>query len=304
MVFDSLVPVFALIIMGMALKHWHLTTTEFLNTADRLVYYIFFPALLFWKIGGSRADETLNAPFYLATALAVILVYLASLAYIRWRVPDFQAGSFSQSCYRFNTYIGMAIIINAFGEEGAQQFGLLIGFFIPIHNILAVATLTWYAGENPGGRKRMVQTLRAMLSNPLIIACVAGLIYARTIGSFPVSVNNALGLMTGMTLPLALLSVGGGLSLTGIREFWQLSLVSAGFKLVALPLCGGFLLHWAGVSTLEFIIGMIFFTLPISPATYVLSSQMNSDTRLASAAIVISTALSVIPLATVLTLWG
>jgi predicted permease len=38
--------------------------------------------------------------------------------------------------------------------------------------------------------------------------------------------------------------------------------------------------------------GMIFFCLPTSTAIYVLSSQLNSDTELASAAIVVSTLLS------------
>ena len=60
MVLNSLFPVFTLIAMGMALKHWQLTTTEFLKTADRLVYFIFFPALLFWKIGGSPPSPTAN----------------------------------------------------------------------------------------------------------------------------------------------------------------------------------------------------------------------------------------------------
>ena len=53
MVLKSLFPVFALIALGMVLKRWRLTTADFLKTSDRLVYFIFFPALLFWKIGGS-----------------------------------------------------------------------------------------------------------------------------------------------------------------------------------------------------------------------------------------------------------
>jgi hypothetical protein len=59
-----------------------------------------------------------------------------------------------------------------------------------------------------------------------------------------------------------------------------------------------------GIGGLDLQIGMIYFTLPVSPGTYVLSSQMNSDTRLASTTIVLSTALSIIPLAVVLTLFG
>jgi predicted permease len=305
MVLDSLFPVFALITLGTALKHWRLTTTAFLQTADRLVYYIFFPTLLFWKIGGgSPGSAGLNGPFFLAAILAVVLIHLLSLVYIRWQLTDFQAGAFSQGCHRFNTYIGMAIAITAFGEAGARQFGLLIGVMIPINNILAVATLTWYARGKASGAARIGQTVRAMASNPLIIACAAGLIYSRTVGGFPVFIDNALGLMAAITLPLALLSIGGALTLAGLREYRKPLLVGAGLKLVALPLVGGALLLWAGVGGLEFKVGMVFFALPISPATYVLSAQLHSDSRLAAAAIVTTTALSVFSLAIILTLVG
>jgi predicted permease len=47
---------------------------------------------------------------------------------------------------------------------------------------------------------------------------------------------------------------------------------------------------------------MIFFTLPASTAIYVLSSQLNSDTELASSSIVISTLLSFFPLSVALLL--
>ena len=108
MVLNSLFPVFAIVAMGMAFKHWRLTSAEFLKTADRLVYFFFFPALLFWKIGGTPPSPATSGHFYLAAALAVVIIYLVSLGYICWRVPAYQAGTFSQSCYRFNTYIGMA----------------------------------------------------------------------------------------------------------------------------------------------------------------------------------------------------
>ncbi|MBL0712277.1 MAG: AEC family transporter [Desulfosarcina sp.] len=304
MVLNSLFPVFALIAIGMVFKHWQLTTTDFLKTADRLVYFIFFPALLFWKIGGSPPSPTASGHFYLAAALAVLLIYLVSLAYICWRVPAFQAGTFSQSCYRFNTYIGMAIVINALGEEGVRQFGILIGFLIPTINVLAVSTLTWYSGRHTTGAKRIRQAIRAMMSNPLIIACVTGLIYSRAVGRFPVFIHNALGLMAAITLPLALLSIGGTLTLTGLRKHWGQSLVGAVFKLVVLPLTGWTLFLLMGVGGLDLKIGMIYLALPTSPAIYVLSSQLNSDTQLASAAIVLSTALSFISLTIVLTVFG
>ena len=78
----------------------------------------------------------------------MVVFALSALCIRAFKIPDFQAGTFSQSCYRFNTYIGMAVIINAFGEEGVGIFGILIGIMIPVINLFAVSTLIWYSGKN------------------------------------------------------------------------------------------------------------------------------------------------------------
>ena len=72
----------------------------------------------------------------------------------------------------------------------------------------------------------------------------------------------------------------------------QLSTVAAVIKLLLLPVAGYVLLRVFHVSGVPFQVGMIYFTLPASASIYVLSAQLNSDTELASAAIVLSTTLS------------
>ncbi|MGW8302950.1 MAG: AEC family transporter, partial [Desulfobacterales bacterium] len=171
MVLNNLFPVFALLLFGHLLKRVGLTHEAFLKTADKLIYFIFFPALLFWKIGAAASGQVGDPGLYKAVICAVISIYVLSSLYIKvFRVPAYQAGSFSQSCYRFNTYIGMAIVLNAFGEEGVRRFGVLIGFLIPLINFLAVSTLIWFSAGRFSARQRMRFTLKALVSNPLILA--------------------------------------------------------------------------------------------------------------------------------------
>ena len=171
MVLNNLFPVFALLFFGQLLKRCGLTHDVFLKTADKLIYYIFFPALLFWKIGVTAADRIGDPGLYKATVCAVVSIYILSSLYIKiFRVPSFQAGSFSQSCYRFNTYIGMAVVLNALGEEGTRYFSILIGLIIPIINIFAVTTLSWHAEKKAALTQRTLLTVKALISNPLIIA--------------------------------------------------------------------------------------------------------------------------------------
>jgi predicted permease len=290
-----------MILSGSVLKRWRLTDEVFLKTADKLTYYIFFPALLFWKIGGAATALTGGVGLYKAVICAVLSVYILSTAFIKLsKMPDYQAGAFSQSCYRFNSYIGVAIVLSALGEEAIKQFGILIGMIIPIINVLCVSTLIWFSEEKVQPAKRLGQTVKALVSNPLILACVSGIIYANIWHEFLPFIDNTLKLLSYAALPLAMLSIGGALTLSTVRAHFKLSLIASAFKLLALPLIGyGFLLAF-GVSDLGLKIGLIYFTLPTSPALYILSSQLNSDTNLASASIALSTILSFFSLSIVL----
>ena len=235
--------------------------------------------------------------------MAVLIIYgLSTLFIYVGRVDRFKAGSFSQSCYRFNTYIGVAVVLSAFGEEGIRIFGILVGIIIPIINVLAVSTLTWFSDRKQSAHRRALQTLGALVTNPLILACLGGILYGQLINQFPAFIDNTLKLASFVTLPLALLSIGGALTLRSVKENLRLSLVAAAFKLVLLPLIGFGLLKWFQVTGLPYNIGMLYFCLPTSTALYVLSSQLESDTHLASASIALSTILSFVPLSIALML--
>ncbi len=279
------------------------TDTSFLQQSDRLVYYIFFPVMLFWKIGGAPYGADINWSFCLVTLAVLIFMFVVSALVIRFLpVHSFQAGSFSQSCYRFNTYIGVAVILNSLGEQGIAIFGILIGLAIPMVNIYAVSTLIWFSGEELSMARRVKMLVRALAANPLIIGCASGLLYSRAFGEFPAFLNNSLQLLSMVTLPMALISIGGSLTFAGVQLHFFNAFAAAFLKLMLLPGAGYVAYTLAGIDGIPFKVGMIFLSLPASTAIYVLSSQLNSDTELASSSIVLSTLLSFVPLSIVLLL--
>ena len=303
MILNSLFPVFAIIVLGHILKRFGLTNDIFLSNSDRLICFIFFPILLFWKIGTAPPAVNMNFDYCLAGLSTVTVVFVLSILYIKiFRVGEFQAGTFSQSCYRFNTYVGMALVLNAFGEAGGRYFGILIGIIIPWVNVMAVTVLIWFSGRRFTFWKQVQATFQAVFSNPLFIACVAGFVFSNTLNVFPKSIDNTFSLLSMVALPLALLSIGGTLTLKSLKTYFRLSIAASGFKLLVLPLTGYFMLSAFNVSGLPFKVSMILFTLPTSTAMYVLSSQLNSDTDLASANIFLTTILSFFSLSLVLML--
>ncbi len=304
-VLNNVLPVFLLLALGKILMRSNLAGEAFFKISDKLVYFIFFPAMLFWKIGAAGPNLEMPGGLILAVLLTVFLAWLASLAYIRLaRVQPFQAGSFSQVSFRFNTYIGMAVVLGAFGEDGVARFGIIISLTIPFINLLVVSTLVWFSQAEYSLGEKVKMLLRGLAVNPLILACLAGIAYARLAPPLPVFVNNTLALLSSITLPMALLSIGASLALDKLRGRLQLSFVSCVLKMVFMPLLGYGLLRLWGVDPLSLSVAMVFFTLPTATSAYILSTQMNSDADLSGASIVLSTLLSFISLSLSLALFA
>jgi hypothetical protein len=300
-ILETLFPIIALILLGYAVRRAEFVPLEFFRASDKLVYFIFFPAMLFWKVSTAAGSDNVESSLIWAGMLAVGVIFGASTLFIvKGGVPAFQAGSFSQSCYRFNTYIGMAVILQAMGDAAVVQFAVLVGILIPIINVMAVTVLIWFSGEEMTRAQKQRYLLRALASNPLIIACVAGLLLSASGVQLPAFVNNTFSLASMVALPLALISIGSAFSFKHLPGYFRLSGVAVLFKLILLPVVGAGALYLFGVEGTAFKTAMIFFCLPTSTAIYVLSSQLNSDTHLASASIVLSTMASFVPLSLVL----
>jgi hypothetical protein len=194
----------------------------------------------------------------------------------------------------------MAIILKALGDSGVVIFAVLIGLIIPVINFLSVSVLIWFSDNIVMSGKKGRYLGRALATNPLILACLAGIAYSASGLGMPVFADNTFSLVSMVTLPLALISIGSVLSIKQLAGNIGLSAAAAVFKLIVLPAAGVFFMKIFGVTQTAYQVGLIFFCLPTSTAIYVLSSQMNSDTQLASASIVVSTLLSFVSLSVAL----
>jgi len=304
-IFNSIVPIFALVFLGSVLKRIGITDETYIRVSDKLVYFIFFPALLFWKIGKPAPSAGVDWQLVVAVLISVFVVFVISLATARLLgVTNHEVGSFAQGCIRFNSYIGLAVVLAVLGDDGIRGFGVLIGFVIPFINVLVVGTLIWFSRESYSMSHKAVLLVKSMVSNPLIIACLAGIGYSSLNVSFPVFVDSTLAMMSFLPLPLALISIGGSMTLSGFRGHLFKSSAAAVFKLAILPVVGYFVVKFLGVSDQGAKLAIIFFALPTSPAGYILSAQLDSDVDLATASIVLSTLLSIGSLSVVLLAFG
>ncbi len=303
-VINSILPIFAVIALGFFLKRSGLIDEHFIRLSDRLIYYIFFPLLLFWKIGKPTEAISVNWLFIWGVIFSVFIVFALSLMIARGlKIPTGKVGSFSQSCYRFNSYIGIAVILTGLGENGVKEFGALIGFVIPFINLLAVSSMIRYSPENDLQARRWSILFKSVAANPLIISCLAGVLYSNLAMPLPEFIDKTLSMLSMLSLPLALISIGASLTFSKFQEHFSCSSIAALCKMLVLPVIGYCVLSRLELSQTTFQVGMIYFALPTSPQNYILSSQLGSDVDLATSALVFSTILSIFSISAILILF-
>ena len=133
----SLWPLFALIVGGYLLRRHDFPGEAFWPAAERLNYFILFPALLFSSLGSAPLDNPALPRLALAVLLGLGGGWLALLLMRRLRGwPAARFGAFTQGILRFNTYLGLAAIGSLHGQPGLVLAALLLALMVPAVNVL------------------------------------------------------------------------------------------------------------------------------------------------------------------------
>ncbi len=292
-VIEIVLPVFIVIGMGYTIRKVGLVDGRFFSQVNQLVYYVCLPLLLVYKIATADFSTSFNFNLVLATSTAVACCFGISYLYGKWRgFPPAVHGSFCQGSFRGNlAYIGLAIVFNAYGDAGLTRAGILIGFLVPVLNFFAILALL---APQQGTRRDPVLITKQIVSNPLILASLLGILWSFFRIPMPVILDRSLDIATGMTLPLALLSIGGSFSLGKLRgDVWKATLATS-MKLILLPLITAGLMIVLNVTGLDFAIGMLMAGAPTAVATYIMACQMNADGELAATIVMLATACSAV----------
>ncbi len=292
-IINIVLPVFSVIVLGWLLRRWGLIDAAFLRQTNRLVYYVCLPLLLFYKIGTADFFANFNARLILGSIAAVAITFAASYFYtVLRKYPENARGVFSQGSFRGNiAYMGLAITLNAYGETGLTRAGILMGFLVPFLNLFAILALLWpHRGE---GEKRGVGFwFRQVALNPLILASFLGIVWSFLALPVPLVFERSLNIATGMTLPLALLALGGGFSLEKMRGDLIRASLSSSIKTIWMPILTALLLISLGVRGIDLGIGVLVAGTPAATATYIMADQLGGDAELAGAIVMLSTLLS------------
>lgn len=291
----ALWPLFALIVGGHLLRRLDFVGEGFWPGAERLNYFILFPALLF----DSLARAPLHNPALPRLAAAVLLglgLAWAGLLLVRRRQgwPAARFGALTQGLLRFNTYLGLAAVGSLFGPTGLAQAALMLALMVPAVNLMSVWAFCAERGRDP--RAMLLPILR----NPLILACLAGALYNLSGLGLPGGTERLLGLLAAASLPLGLLCVGAALKPQELGGEAPALGWNSALRLLAMPLQAWGIARLLDLPALESVVLVLFFGLPTAPTAYVLTRQLGGDGHLMAGLITLQTLLAAASLPLVL----
>ncbi len=296
------VPIFLVIFLGAGLKTWRLLPEGFWAPAERLVYTVLLPALLISTLASADLSG-LDAGAMAGAIAAALLIMTGVLLGLRPALaksgPAF--ASLFQGATRMNTYIGLSVAFAVHDTGGLAAAAVAVAVIVPLGNLLGVAMLARFGS---GGTPSFAAGAGLILRNPLIAACLIGIVMNVSGIGLPPVVGPLLDILARGALPLALLAVGAGLDLRAARAGGRSLAAATGLKLLVLPgitAAGCWLL---GVSPIATFVAVLFNGSPTSAASYILARQLGGDAPLMAGIITVQTACAMVTLPIVLTLLG
>ena len=295
---NATLPIFLLIILGKVLKTAKIINDEFTKTADRYVFRIALPALLFSDLTENNVGSAFDGK-YVLFCFSVTIFSIAVL----WRLTEKfmkneeQKGAFIQGSYRSSAAIlGLAFINNMYDSVGMAPL-MIIGC-VPLYNIFAVIILT-LKGDNGGKKPNMKETFINVMKNPILLSILIALPFALLNLHFPSFVNKAIGSVANTATPLALISIGASFEGKKALKKMKPTLLASFIKLILLA---GLFLPLAvffGYRNQELMALLVMLGSPTTVSSYIMAKNTGNDGILTSSIIVLTTLLSSLTL----TLW-
>lgn len=283
-----LFPDFSLILVGYLICRFTALDRTVWQQVESLVYFLLFPVLLFQAIARSPLDWATASSFVGAgLSMAVAAIALAySLPWWPWLgryIDRHEHAAAAQVGFRFNSFIGLALIDRLAGPQGQLLMAVLIGFCVPLFNVAAVWPMAHHAGRG---------LVRELLRNPLIIATVSGLTFNLLGLHIPTWIEPTLTRLGAASIAMGLMAAGAGMELGHLNSARVLTVLVLMLKHLSMPLLASLMAHVFGLTPLQTLVLMTFSALPTASSCYVLAARMGFNGPYVAALVTVSTLLA------------
>ncbi|MHB1347386.1 MAG: AEC family transporter, partial [Candidatus Humimicrobiaceae bacterium] len=226
------VPIFSIIAIGYIFRRKGVIREAAVPALNKVAYYLGLTTLVFVSIVKYDLKEIFNVgiakTIYVTFAVFIIIIFL-SVYFLK--INNKTKGAMAVSSFRCNmAFIGIPIIISAFGEIAAAKTAIIIAFMTPVNVIFAIIFFK-VLGENEN-KKNYGRFLLDFIKDPILIASLLGILFSYFRIRIPDPVMSLLNILAGLAVPLALLTIGASFRFFHIRKNIKLLIPAAFLKLI------------------------------------------------------------------------
>ena len=301
---SAVAPIVLTVVIGYCLKKIGFMNERFAKEANRLVFRIFMPVMLFVKIYGMSDLSNLDFGFIGYAVIALLIVFFLSIpaSMVIARKKD-RLGVLIQAAVRSGySLIGIPLAESLYGEAGAAAATILSAAVIPLFNVLAVISLV--AIGNDGSKKTNVKSiLLDIIKNPLILGIAAALV---CVGIRSVFVNvgiefrisnitpvmTVLQYLSSLAIPLALLVLGAQFEFSAVAALKREIIWGTLIRTVIVPsvtIGVAYFFFRERFSPAHFATFVALFATPVAVPSVPMVQEMGGDVTLAGQLVVWST---------------
>lgn len=205
---NATVPVFLMMVLGMLFRKIGWIDEAFAEKMNKFVFMVPLPVLVFEDLATVNFEEVWDTRFVLF-CFVVTLISIGITSALSCLLKDRTLqGEFIQVSYRSSAAIlGVALIQNIYGDSGVAPL-MLIGS-VPLYNVMAVVVLSFFHPKSRGIDAASVKkTLKGIVTNPIIIAIAAGLLWSALRIPMPPVLEKTVSNIGGTATPLGLWAMG------------------------------------------------------------------------------------------------
>lgn len=298
---NAVAPIVLMIALGYLLKRGGLFGAEFSRNANKTVFRLFLPAMLFLNVYKIDIAQSIDLTYALYVFVIVIILFALSIPFARMASEKRERrGVIMQAAFRSNyALIGIPLARSLFGDEGVIVATLLSALVIPLFNILAVIALSMYGEGKPSIKKIFADIVR----NPLIQSIALGgtvllirSIFLKQGVDFRISditpLYKVLTYLSEVATPLSLLVLGSQFEFSRISELRREILFGVGMRAVIIPIIGlgsAYLLFPTSFNGAHYAAFVAVFTTPMAVSSVAMSQEMGGDAELAGQLVIWTT---------------
>ncbi len=289
---NATVPIFLLMLLGLFFRKIGWIDEDFASKMNKFVFLVPLPVLVFEDLATVDFSQVWNLKFVLFCFCVTFLsIAIAAGVSLLWKDRSIR-GEFIQASYRSSAaLLGIAFIQNIYGNAGLAPL-MIIGS-VPLYNVMAVAVLSFFRPERKKlDRQVWLDTLKGIVTNPIILGIVAGLLWSALRLPMPSVLEKAVSDVSAVATPMGLMAMGASFDIRKAFKKAKSAVTASVMKLVGFAVIFLPLAVRLGFRDDELVAILIMLGSATTVSCYVMARNMGHEGVLTSSTVMLTTLFS------------